>query len=102
MTGPRALTIGVGFVAVMVAAHWFFSGFMLSPHARNFFFAADQWDYNIILGDWRHEFWGLDVDAAGRWDPPRFWRGVGLASLIAVLSARIGLWAGRGLARVQR
>ena len=98
----RALVIGVGFVAAMLIVHWFFAEFMLSSYARNFVFAADKWDYNIVLGDWRHEFWGLDVDPAGRWDALKFWRSLGLASVIAALSARIGLWAGRGMARVQR
>ena len=94
--------IGSSFVALMLVTHWLFADFLLSPAARNFFFAADQWDYNITLGPWRYDYWTLQLDAAGRWDAPHFFRGVALAALIASASARIGLWWGRGMSRVLR
>jgi hypothetical protein len=97
-----ALAIGVSFVLVMLAVHWFFGEFLLSPYARNFVFAADQWDYTERLGDWRYQFWNLDRDARGAWSPGLFARGLGISVLTAIVSARVGLWWGSGMARVQR
>ena len=97
-----ALAAGVSYVALMAAAHWLWSDFLLSPAARNFVFAADQWDYNIQPGPWRYEYWTLPRDAAGRWDAAAFLRGLGVAALVASASARLGLAVGRGMTRVQR
>ena len=96
-----ALLLGVTFVAVMVAVHWFWSEFMLTSWARNFIFAADQWDYNSRLGGWRYEYWRLDGPNDAFALAP-FARGLGIATLLAVASARIGLWWGNGLQRVTR
>lgn len=87
--------IGVSFVGAMVLVQWPFADFLLSPWARNGFFGADRWDYNIQVGPWRYEFWETQPPAA-------FFRGLGRAALIAAVSARVGLWCGRGMARVQR
>src|SRR6185369_3244252 len=60
--GRLALAAGAAFLAVFFAAQWLFADFMLTPHARNWFFAADQWTYYNRIGPWRHDFWGTDVD----------------------------------------
>ena len=98
----RAVIIGVAFVAVMLAVHWFWAYFMMSPYARNYFFAADQWDYTNRLGEWQYRFWDRDLDAAGKWSVTGFARGMGIAVLLAILSSRLGLAWGKGLARVKR
>ena len=90
-----APVIGVAFVATLLVVQWLFADFLLSPAARNPFFGADRWDYNIQVGAWRYEYWQPE-------DPARFLRGLGKAVLLATVSARIGLWWGRGMARVQR
>jgi hypothetical protein len=97
-----SVIIGVSFVAVMVAAHWFWADFMLSPGARNFFFGADHWDYSSTLGSWRYKFWNLDNDAAGNWSPAAFASGLAMAMALAAVSSRIGLAWGRGLSKVKR
>jgi hypothetical protein len=93
---PLALGLGAMFVALMLVAHWWWAGFLLSPHGRNAFFAADQWDYYLQVGAWRYQFWRPDATAGG----------FALALLIAVATAattsRIGLWIGSGMTRVQR
>jgi hypothetical protein len=86
---------GVLFVAVMLTVHWYWSSFLLSPAARNFVFAADRWDYSVRLGPWRYEYWNPVSRAA-------LVQGVGVAALLASVSARVGLWWGKGMARVQR
>src|SRR5690606_18251764 len=97
-----ATAIGVTWVALMAAAHWFWSEFLLSPAARGMLFGADRWDYNIAPGPWQYEYWTLERDAAGRWDAAAFARGLALAALAAAASARFGLWVGRGMTRVRR
>jgi hypothetical protein len=37
-----SIALGLGFVALLLAVQWFFGEFLLSPAARNYFFAADQ------------------------------------------------------------
>jgi hypothetical protein len=88
--------LGLTFVAVMLVAHWWWAEFLLTPSARNAFFAADQWDYYIKPGDWRYQFWTEERGFL------TMARGLGIAALTAAVSARVGLWIGRGMARVQR
>jgi hypothetical protein len=88
--------IGVAFVGSMLLAHWWWAEFMLSPAARNFVFGADQWDYYLRLGDWRYEYWSPERG------PSDFVRGLAIAVVTAVVTSRVGLWVGSGIARVQR
>ena len=97
-----AAVIGTAFVGLMLAVHWFWAEFMMSPGARNFFFGADQWDYSSRLGPWRYQYWNLDVDSAGKWSVMKFASGMGIALLVAIASTRIGLAWGKGMARVKR
>lgn len=87
--------LGVSFVLVMLAVHWYWSGFLMSPAARNWFFAADQWDYTSRLGPWRYEYWNTQPAL-------QFARGLLWSSLAATISAGLGFWLGRTTARVQR
>ena len=97
-----ALVLGVAFVGVMLVVHWYWAEFMLSPNARNVFFAADQWDYTNRLGPWRYEFWNLDRDSGGNFSPALLAQGLGVAALMAIVSSRLGLWWGKGMSRIQR
>ncbi|HYO11599.1 MAG TPA: hypothetical protein VE685_00200 [Thermoanaerobaculia bacterium] len=91
-----ALFLAAAFLGLFFATQWLFSEFMLSPWARNWFFAGDRnWDYSLNLGDWRYEFWDLDED-------PVTIQGLGTALVIAYVSTRIGLWWGAWMARVRR
>ena len=87
-----SVLLGAAFVLVLLAVQWFFSAFLLSEGARNYFFGADQWDYNSGPGPWQHEYW----------DGPLTARGLGWAVLIGAVSARIGLWWGDWMNRVRR
>jgi hypothetical protein len=99
---PLALAIGVAFVGVMLAVHWFWGDFLLSPLSRNNFFAADKWDYNSRLGPWRYQFWNLDRDANRNFSPLHLAQGLAMAMVYGAISARIGLWWGKGMARIKR
>ncbi len=97
-----AALLGVTWVAVMVAVHWFWAEFLVSPAARNFVIGADQWSYTDRLGPWRYEFWTLDRDAARQWSPLAFAKGLGIAVVLAIVASRISLFWGNGLSRVKR
>ena len=97
-----SLMTGVMYVAVMLAVHWLFAEFLLSPSARNFVFAADQWSYSERVGPWSYQYWDIDRDALGNPSAARLLRGLGIAVLTAIVSVRVGLWWGSGMARVQR
>lgn len=97
-----SVSIGVAFVVAMLAVHWFWAEFMMSPAARNFFFGADQWDYSSRLGPWRYQYWNLDTDQSGTWSPARFLEGMSMALAIAIISTRIGLVWGKSMSRIQR
>jgi hypothetical protein len=90
-----ALAAAGAFLAVFFVVQWFFADFMLTPHARNGFFAADQWTYYNRIGPWRHQFWDVDVDPV---TPAK----LGLALVLAAVSARLGLLWGSWMGRVQR
>jgi hypothetical protein len=90
-----ALAAALGFLVAFAITQLFFAEFLLSPGARNFFFAADQWDYNVQLGDWRYEYWGAATTA-------QLARGWGWALIIGTVSARIGLAWGNWMTRVRR
>ena len=97
-----SVAIGVAWVSIMVAVHWFWAEFLLSPAARNYFFGADQWSYSAALGDWRYRYWSLDVDAAGKWSPLRLAKGIGVATIVAIVASRLSLFVGNGMAKVKR
>lgn len=97
-----SVAIGVTWVIVMVAVHWFWSAFLISPAARNFLFGADQWSYTARLGPWRYEYWNLDRNAAGQWSPLLFGKGIAIAVLVAIVSSRLSLFWGSGMAKVKR
>ena len=97
-----AAGLGMAIVSLLLVVQWFFGEFLLSPAARNYFFAADQWPYMVQPGPWQHRFWSVPVDAAGNLDGAALARGLGFAALIATGSARIGLWWGNGMSRVLR
>ena len=97
-----SVLIGAAFVAVMLAVHWFWAKFLLSPASRNFFFGVDQWDYSSRPGPWRYQYWNLDVDQVGNWSATRFLKGMSIALGVAVFSSRLGLAWGKGMSRIQR
>jgi hypothetical protein len=97
-----AIGLGIAFVALLLAVQWFLGQFLLSPAARNFVFAGDQWAYMAELGDWRYRFWRVPKDALGNVDALALVRGLGIAALIGMVSSRIGLWWGNGMSRIRR
>ena len=87
-----AVSAGVAAVVALGVVQWFFAEFLLTEHARNFFFAGDLWDYNSPPGAFQYEFWGRPLAVAD----------AGWVALVAAASALAGLWWGNWMARVRR
>jgi len=90
-----SVLVGLTFLLVFFVTQWFFTEFLLTPHARNFVFGVDQWDYSSRPGPWRYRFWRTETDPV----TPRV---LALSALLAVAFARIGLWWGNWMARIRR
>jgi hypothetical protein len=94
----QALALGLAFLGVMVAVHWWFSAFLLSPAARNAVFLGGHFPYSLPkTTEWyRGEFWSPEST------PAALWRGMGWAALASVLMARLGLAWGGWMREVRR
>ena len=88
------------FVALLLVTQWYFSEFMLSPAADNWFFGGNRhWGYTESLGEWRTRFFN-EMNPAS--NPPVTIRVIGRAILLAFASSVIGLRLGNWMARVRR
>jgi hypothetical protein len=89
-----AAVIAALFVVTFAAVQWPFADFLMTPWARNWFFASDRMQYSI------------DPSMQARWyqlNPPNgIGTGFGIALILAFASARCGLWWGNWMSRVQR
>jgi hypothetical protein len=94
----QATFAGVTFLAVLIAVEWPFATFLMSPAARNAFFATVDFPYFALPTSptVRHLF--------VRWEttPLEFWRNIALAFAFSVVSMRIGITFGNWLRRVRR
>ena len=78
---------------------WYFSKFLLSPAADNWFFAGNRyWWYFSQPGDWMHEFWHNNHFPKNPLTVATFMR----ALLYAFISARVGLSFGRWMSTVKQ
>ena len=90
--GATAVCAGIAAMLALTAVQWPFATFLLTEPARNFFFAADQFGFNLAPGPFQYEFWGRPMTAGA----------AGWTGLIAAASALGGLWLGDWMARVRR
>jgi hypothetical protein len=96
-----ALVLGAMFLAVFIPVQWWFSRFLLSPQANNWFFVGDRvWPYNNQLGDWTTRFWraaSSDPDADLLTVPA-----LALCWALAAGASFVGLLLGGWMRKVQR
>jgi hypothetical protein len=89
-----ALLASAVFIATFLAAQWPFADFLMTPSARNWFFASHRMPYSA------------DPAFQARWyrlnPPDQLSVGLLIALAIGYVSARCGLWWGNWMARVQR
>ncbi len=89
-----AVVTGALFLAAFLPAQWIFATFYVSPASSNWFFGGHLMPYFV------------DPSSQQRWfelqPPDDFARGLPVAALLAVLSARCGLAWGTWMSRVRR
>jgi hypothetical protein len=96
-----AILLGAVFFAILIAVQWYFSKFMLTPYARNWFFFGDRvFGYNFPKGEWQTQFWRLDPSKPNA-DP------ITISSIIVTLalasaSSWVGLFFGSWMRKVRR
>jgi hypothetical protein len=94
----QAMVSGLVFVAVFVAVQWPFASFLMSPAARNRFFGAIYFDYNLHPSSkYVRYLFSQTERSAGE-----FRMEMGLAALFAILTTRIGMAWGDWMQRIRR
>jgi hypothetical protein len=86
--------IAVLFVAVFFAVQWPFADFLVSSWARNDVFGSHRMDY-AVPPDIQARFYQIN-------SPDDLGVGLAIAAVAAFVSARLGLWWGNWMSRVQR
>ncbi len=89
-----AIALGAAFVAVFGVAQWFFSEFLLTPQADNWFFAGNRyWGYESSpVQGWMHRFWRVAPGTAP--GSPTFDPFHGRAIAITLALSTGGAWLG--------
>jgi hypothetical protein len=87
---------GLLFTAIFFACQWPFASFLMSPHARNFFWGARYFDFWLPPESfYRRNVFRLEPSAV-------LARGLAVAALSSMLSVAAGRGVGRWLARLRR
>jgi len=90
------------FTATMLAVHWPWAEFMVSPAADNYLFGDNRWTYMDPPADWQTEHWVWDGGPDGAWSAAAFGRGLAIATVTAFLTGRVGIAFGRWMRQVRR
>ena len=101
----RSAAIGFTFVLLFFVVHWYFSEFLLSESARNWFFSGHfNKPYWARMGPYEFKFWEYDYRGFGPPIPltPVSIAGLFSVTLIAAISARVGFWWGEWMRQVKR
>jgi hypothetical protein len=89
-----AALLAAAFFVAFLAAEWPFANFLMTPLARNWFFVSNRMAYGIDPA-MQQRFYQLNP-------PDNLAVGLPIAFALAFASARVGLWWGNWMARVQR
>jgi hypothetical protein len=89
-----AAALAVAFVATLFAVQWPFAEFLVSPWARNDLFGSHRMDY-AVPPQIQSRFYELNP-------PDDLAFGLPIAAAVGFVSARLGLWWGNWMSRVQR
>jgi hypothetical protein len=94
----QAATLAAAFLASFLAVQWPFANFLMSPAARNWFFAADNYPYFIPSTS----FWVRNLFVPTEPTLAAFWLRMTTALIVGLLLTRIGLAWGDWMRRIRR
>lgn len=90
----------IAFVALFSVTQWYFSKFLLSEYAQNWFFAADRhWGYTESVNEWRTKFWDSKTSSS---TPTATARTFAVSLAFALGASAVGLALGNWMAKVRR
>ena len=92
-----AAVSGVVFVAVFAAAQWPFASFLMSPMARNWFFGAKYFGYNVSPASLYVNYRFLPTETGAN-----LLQELGWAVVLAAITTRLGLAAGSWMRGIRR
>lgn len=94
----QAVVSGAVFLASFIAVQWPFANFLMSLAARNWFFGARYFDYNLSPSSYyvRNLFFSTEQSRG------EFWAEMTLAVLLAILTTRAGIAWGDWMKRIRR
>jgi hypothetical protein len=94
----QAFVAGLVFLVSFIAVQWPFADFLMSNSARNAFFGTTYFDYNLHPNSnyARYRFAQLEKTTM------EFWRQMGLALVLAILTTRLGLGWGDWMRGIKR
>ena len=94
----QAAVAGAFFLAIFAAVQWPFATFLSSPAARNRFFGAIYFDYNLppTSSYVRYVFFNTEPSRSA------FWTEMSLAAACAIVSTRLGIAWGDWMQRIRR
>jgi hypothetical protein len=93
-----ATVLGIVYVWAMVGVSWPFADFLITPAARDWIFGQGYFPYAVSPSEYHFqwEFGGVAQTAR------EFARGMGIATVVAIITSYVGLAAGDGIARLRR
>ncbi len=94
----KALVIAPLFILVHLLVQWYVGEFLMTEYARNWVFGQETW-YFGANPDWEYRY------AYAPWmEPPiaEMLKGLGIAIVVSVLTARVGLYWGNWMKKVKR
>jgi hypothetical protein len=94
----KAMAGGAGFMAASLVFNWPFAYFMMSPYARNWVFAMNEFGYNVPPSQYQMAWTLRRYESSSK----EFWAGTVIALVATVLSVRIGMLWGNWMRRIQR
>jgi hypothetical protein len=95
-----ALSCGLAFMGLFLVTQWYFSAFLISHSAENWFFATiNHWGYREGHGEFRNRFWS---ETSPKWNVPLTFRGLLWTTGVSLVASRVGLWLGNWMSRVRR
>jgi len=94
----QAAAAGAIFLAIFTAVQWPFATFLNSPAARNRFFGAIYFDYNLSPASSYVRYLFFHTEPS----PAAFWTEMSLAAVCAIVSTRLGIAWGDWMQRIRR
>lgn len=90
-----AAVSGALFLALFAAVQWPFAEFLMTPASRNWFFGTHYFGYYVHPNSYTYRNIFIPTEAT-------FWRGMSIALVMAILSARAGLGWGDWMRKIRR